>query len=118
MTDAAYRAAEGVSNTMLGYLDRSPAHLQSYLAAPPPETPEFLFGRLFHSALLEPEATWANTVVKPDWFDGRTTRGKEWMGQNQDKDVIDAATFIRVKMMVSAVLEIPSLKSAIETGKR
>lgn len=56
MDMATYAKAPGVRKSMLLALERSPAHLQAYLQAPPQEPSDALiFGNLMDHALLEPD---------------------------------------------------------------
>jgi hypothetical protein len=50
-----YHAWDALSNSMIGHLRRSPAHLRAYLLSPSPETPALRLGRALHCAILEPE---------------------------------------------------------------
>jgi hypothetical protein len=60
---AEYHAWTGASNSRLTHLDRSPAHLQAYLAQPRTESEALRLGRSLHSAILEPDDFTSNYTV-------------------------------------------------------
>src|SRR5690242_16583764 len=78
-----YHAANGVSNSMLKRLGRSPAHLKAYLEQREAQTPAMLFGQVVHQLLLEPDKPWF-WAVRPPGLDGRSKEGKEWKAQIGD----------------------------------
>jgi hypothetical protein len=116
MNDADYRKEEGVSNTMLGYLAKSPAHLQAYLASPPEPTDELVFGQLFHAALLEPETAFANVAVRPEGLDGRTKEGKAWAAEHTGKPIISWKNHQAILGMIRSVEAIPNMVDALAYG--
>jgi len=71
--DEAYFASEGLSNSQMGKLLKSPAH---YLSEPPAATDAMSFGSLVHTAVLEPDELDARFFVMPK-LDLRTKLGKE-----------------------------------------
>lgn len=50
-----YHRWDAVSNSRLGLLDRSPAHLREAMLNPKPSTPAQVLGTITHCAVLEPE---------------------------------------------------------------
>jgi len=50
-----YHAWDAASNSRLGKILRSPAHLKAYLDDPPADTASQILGRAAHSAVLEPD---------------------------------------------------------------
>jgi hypothetical protein len=70
-----YHAMEGISNSMLGHMARSPWHYRHAIANPQKQTPAMLEGQLLHSLVLEPETASALYAVAPK-FDRRTKQGK------------------------------------------
>ena len=107
-----YQSAEGVSNSMLSIIrERTPLHLWSYLNSPKPEsTPAQRFGQLLHSFLLQPDTMEDAFHIKPDGFDGRTTKGKAWMDEHQGKPILAAAEVVQIGAMVASVHRHPSAK--------
>lgn len=102
--DEEYHAIERISNSYLGILKRSPAHLIYALEHEPEEKDHFTFGRAAHDAVLRPlhfEEAWARApegdrrtkavkeewakleeehgsmILKPDAYDKADALGKE-----------------------------------------
>jgi exodeoxyribonuclease VIII len=50
-----YHELEAASNSRLGLIKRSPAHLYAERLDPSPDTPALITGRAFHSLVLEPD---------------------------------------------------------------
>lgn len=87
LTNEAYHAAEGVSNSMLKtLLDKSPAHLRFGERKP---SPAMARGTLVHTAVLEPHRLGAEYVVAPD-LDKRTKAYKEWAETVTGKIIVNA----------------------------
>ena len=54
MPASRYHAAQGVSNSMLKHLARSPGHLQAYLEQPEEQTPAMLFAKVSRILFITP----------------------------------------------------------------
>ena len=54
MTPEEYHASDGLSNSMMNKLLKSPAHMKYYMDNPDPSTPAQVLGTQAHTALLEP----------------------------------------------------------------
>jgi hypothetical protein len=120
MLEAAYFAAEGVSNSMLSAMRRSPRHCWSLYLDPDrppraPPTPAMRMGTLTHRAILEPDRI-PNYTVKPEGHDGRTKDGKAWLTANVGREIISADEMGRAMAMRAAVLAVPELAHALESG--
>ena len=80
-----------VSKSWLDLIDRSPTHLKTWMSGESHETPAHLFGRLVHSAVLEPDLLKETYAVAP-LINRRTKAGKaeyaEWRAENASKIVI------------------------------
>ena len=75
-----YTAWDAASNSALGHLQRSPAHLRAYLEEPPADTEALALGRAVHAAILEPEL-FARSYVRGVDGDGRTKAVKDARAQ-------------------------------------
>jgi hypothetical protein len=70
-----YAAEPGLRSSHLGYLMRSPAHLQAAIKLPKPPTDAMNLGKVVHS-LLENGEKFMDTFVIEPVFEGRTKDGK------------------------------------------
>jgi exodeoxyribonuclease VIII len=77
LEDAHYRNSEGLSQSSMKSLAKSPAHFRHQLENQITATPAMLMGRLFHHLALTPDVApwWA---VKPDGMSFSTKEGKAW----------------------------------------
>src|SRR6185503_15448337 len=80
LPDADYRAAPGVSNSMLKRLRErwSPAHAKATLAKPADPSAAMMFGKAFHWLILTPDAPCPFKVM-PEGQNGRTKEGKAFI---------------------------------------
>lgn len=77
LTNAEYRAMEGVSRSELNtILQKTPMHFLYESTHPKEDTPSLLFGRAVHKAILEPE-TFSEEFIEGIKVDRRTKEGKE-----------------------------------------
>jgi hypothetical protein len=116
MPASRYHAAQGVSNSMLRHLARSPGHLQAYLEQSEEQAPAMLFGQIVHQLLLEPDQPWS-WAVRPPGLDGRSKEGKEWKARVGDKPVLDHQDWLHVEGVVSSVRCHPTARLALGAGK-
>lgn len=72
MTESTYRYHAEVSNSELGLLEKSPAHLKAKIWE---STPAMLFGSAYHMAILEQVRFLETYLVAPE-INGRTKAGK------------------------------------------
>lgn len=75
MSDEDYFGAAAASNSLLGELKKSPAHLRESIRSPAPATPAMRFGSAFHVATLEP------TKFAEQWARGSELRGNTKEGK-------------------------------------
>ena len=76
MTEAEYRAADGINKSTLWEMRKSPAHYKYLLDHPAEDTAALHFGRALHSAVLTPTAYKRDFRIAPD-VDKRTKAGRE-----------------------------------------
>jgi hypothetical protein len=74
MTD--YNSIIGLNYSGAKVLLKSPAHYQAWLTAEHKDSPAMKFGRLVHTATLQPKEFLAKVAISPD-VDRRTKAGKE-----------------------------------------
>lgn len=82
MPFADYQKSDGVSKSMLDGLHPTPAHFKAAIET---ETPAMVFGRLFHSMVLDGTADYH---VRPDDVDFRNAAGKKWRAEHSDKPIV------------------------------
>lgn len=119
MTADEYFRSTGVSNTMLGHLDQSPAHLQAYLAQPPETTKGQEIGTFFHELTLLENAP-KNIAIKPEGMSFAKIDGKAWKKEAlaAGKTILTQDEYDSIYGMRDAIMREPRLKLAIETGQR
>lgn len=99
-----YSDTEYITNSMLGFLDKSPQNLQMYLDGYRKESKAFGVGSAFHTMVLEPQKLDDEVVV----FEGKTRRGKAWdefSMDNEDKTIISTSEWNMINGMANAVYE-------------
>lgn len=105
-----YLAVPSASNTLLGHLKKSPAHLQWALANPPKPTPAMTFGSAFHACVLE-GSTFVTEWVRGSELSGRTREGKIAKKELEQKyhpsKILKATEYDLVLKMASAVFKHP-----------
>lgn len=90
-----YHSIPAMSAGGLKRMKRSPAHFFGLQLDPrrPCEgtaADALRFGKLFHSALFEPD-TLGRYAVKPPGHDGRTKDGRAWAAEHADRDIVAQA---------------------------
>lgn len=96
-----------VSKSWLDQIDRSPAHLRAYLDGETHETPAMVFGRLVHTAVLEPDLLSGLYVTPPTDINRRTKVGKEeyaaWEAENESKTIVTPDQLQQAELMRDSV---------------
>lgn len=82
-----YHRANGLSNSMLGQLEKSPGTLLASMANPPASTRHQIIGTLFHTFCLEPELA-PEIVCKPEGFTRARKSDKEWLEEQEREGVL------------------------------
>src|SRR5690625_7490988 len=77
-----YHRANGLSNSMLGQLEKSPGTLLARMANPPASTRAQIIGPLFHTIWLQPALAPA-IVCKPGRFTRARQADKEWRAEHE-----------------------------------
>lgn len=77
ISDAEYRALDGVNQSTLSEMLKSPAHYAHKLRHPRPPSPDQIFGQAFHLLALEGREVFDAQVIAAPSFDKRTKKGKE-----------------------------------------
>jgi exodeoxyribonuclease VIII len=92
-----YQNLEGVNHHFLEYLRKSPAHAKYYKENKKIETSSMIFGKIIHSAVLEPNI---EMIIEPE-INKRTKEGKElyqkFLSENIGKIIISDETFQIIK---------------------
>jgi hypothetical protein len=124
MLHSEYDKLEGVRSSKLLRLLDCPAAYN----LPFEETPSLLFGRAFHSFLLQPEDFVCSYMIKPN-FDGRTKSGKlnilafynryeAIKKENEYLSIITNEDFEQIKLMATSIREHPTASAWInEAGE-
>lgn len=113
-----YRAAAGVSKSMLDILaERTPEHLQVYVHEPPDETEATRFGTILHRALLEPDTYRNGFHVKPEKMSFATKEGKAWRDEHQDRPIVNFEDEKAITAMVGKVHTHPFAKRLLANAE-
>lgn len=113
MSNADYRASKDViSKSGLDRIAISPAHYKWYLDNPTVETPDLIFGRAFHTMILEPEMVDQEIIIMPDAWQTKKECGRaiadqkdEFILRHRGKTMITADMMEMAKGMAQAVEE-------------
>lgn len=121
MTEAEYRAAEGVNKSTLWNLNRSPLHYQYFLENEKEDTQSYKFGRAVHAAILTPTAYKRDFIIMPE-IDRRTKAGKEeyqtFLESAARKEVITESDAKTIKAIVAAFKKNKDAVSLLKRTKR
>jgi hypothetical protein len=92
MPNALYHSAEMkarfVSKSGLDQIAKSPAHFKWFLSNPTEETPALVFGRAFHTMILEPEKADEEIVTLPDAWPTKKECGRSIEDQKEEFRII------------------------------
>jgi hypothetical protein len=118
LTEAEYRQADGLSQSLFKKFCKSPKHYLEALKNPKEPTKDMLFGTCFHAVMLQPDPFSVFAVKKK--VDGRTADGKKYnadfSAENAGRVVIDEEEYARIKLMKESVLEHPEISRLYEKG--
>lgn len=107
-----YYESEGLSNSMMGYLEQSPAHLRTYMDAKRETTSSQLFGQVVHALVLDQPTP---CVVAPDGLDLRTKEGKAWVAGHSGP-IMKASDHARASAAATSVYRCGYYNQAFRNG--
>lgn len=101
-----------ISKSGLDMIAKSAAHYHWYIDNPTEETPALVFGRAFHTMILEPELVAEEVVVMPDAWLTKAECGmaiadqkEAWYMRNRGKTILTADQMDMAKTMAKSVAE-------------
>lgn len=103
MSNAEYHAHPAISKTGLDYISDSPAHYKYYKENGTEETAALVFGRAFHTMVLEPEKSKDEVIVMPDAWQTKKECGISIEEQKEE---------FRFKHQHKAILTVDQLDAA------
>lgn len=118
MSNAEYRAREGISSSDLKNMMKSMAYYKYVKENPQSKDNQaLLFGRAYHKYMLEMDDFFEEFAIAPA-CDRRTKDGKaqwdQFCKENADKDIITQADFEVIKEMREALMSTPYVKLLIK----
>lgn len=120
LPEAQYRAAEGISKSMLDWIaaPRTPAHYKAKVDGliPDEQTPAMRLGQMIHRAILEPETVKGAWVVKPEGMMFTTKDGKEWKAA-QTMPIITSDEAATITGMRDSVRRHPAVKRVLANAR-
>lgn len=115
--DEYHKMTDIISNSYLGRLDKCPAAAK----VPQKETSAMIFGRAFHSFLLDGEESFQRGFAVLPGMDRRTKEGKaayaSFCGESADKTIIDQENHEKIKAMYGAVAVHPMAGPLLLKGR-
>lgn len=114
MPNSEYHSTEMKRNTIsksgLDMIEKSPAHFNWYIDNPTEETPALVFGRAFHTMILEPEKVKDEIVVFPDSWQTKKECGisqedqkEAWHLRNRGKTILTVDQIEMANAMAESV---------------
>ena len=120
MSNDAYHASEGISNSGLGDILQSPYHYyKRHLDPNRPERKELQSqedGTLTHCAVLEPDEFHNRYVVGPE-ARRNSNAWKKFCAEHEGKTVIKSDQYTRAMLQRDAVWAIPDIAAALSKGR-
>lgn len=110
-----YRAALGVTQSLLRELAKSPAHYRAALTAERKQTPSMRLGTLAHMAVFQPVLFDCSIAVAPDMHkNSKGYKEFELTAQARGKEIITAQELAQCEGMVKAVKGHPTAAALLE----
>ncbi len=118
-----YQKSEGISNTMLGWLEPplTPAHFKARWITKEiveEETPSLRMGQLTHRCILEPDTMEGAFYVKPEGMKFTTKDGIAWRDSHADRTILTADEANDVTRMRDSVWRHPIARRVIEKSQK
>lgn len=124
-----YRAAPGVSQTELKWMDPTPAHYRARKDEPPePPTDAQKIGTAVHSVILEGKKLDEVVYLQPETYiakDGKTKPWhngadacKLWQERHTDRPVVDASEFADILGMAESAAKSPDVQRILKRSQR
>lgn len=114
-----YQDTEYLSNTMLGYLERSPEHFYQYREGTIKIASEALsFGTSYHCAILEPEKFKNNYIVKPPGLRRGTKPYEEFVKKAEGKNLISTPDYDKVCEMREKLATYKDIWNMLHQGEQ
>ena len=113
----AYFKRPGLSASALVNGCKSMLHMRHFMQTPSECTPAMRWGKLCHSAILEPERFERDLAV----FEGESKRGNEWKEfceANAGKEIVTVAESAQLAAMIEAVHSRADAKALLTEGRR
>lgn len=115
MPDKEYRAVPAISKSGLDWVEVSPAHYKWHQGNPGDETAAFVFGRAFHTMILEPEKVSDSIVVMPESWPTKKECGftqeeqkESFRHTHQHKAILTGDQMCEARAMAKSVEEHPA----------
>lgn len=120
LSNAEYRAAEGISKSDLDLIGKSPLHYYHAKQSPSESTPAMKFGSAFHAYLLEPDTFHSRYIIAPD-INRKTNKGREeyesFLEFHKDKEIISTEDLEKIKAMCASVMAHNSASKLLKKGE-
>lgn len=120
ISNADYRAREGISSSELKKIMKSPAHYRHWKDNPQEDTPALLYGRAAHKYVLETYDFYNEFAVAPN-IDRRTKEGKEawnkFVAESNGKDVVTEEQFKQIDEMRNYAYATPFVSKLLSGEK-
>lgn len=117
--DNYYQDKEHLTNSMMGWLKKSPAYFKSQLESQAGATEAMVFGSAFHCRILEQDKFDEQYYVMPK-LDKRTKQGKEDFATHTklagDKIIITLQQFSKILAMEKAILSNKDMSKLFESN--
>ena len=110
-----------VAKSWLDRIDRTPGHLRVYLDGYRRETPAPLFGRLVHTAVLQPDLLPTEYITKPTEINRRTKIGKAeyaaWEKENAGRTIITMDQFALALAIRDSIYRNKAARALLDAGE-
>lgn len=126
LSEEAYFAEHGVSQSALKHLARSAAHLRQYVDHPEPPTDEQKIGTVTHVAVFEPHLLMNCCYVKPSTYEddkgnvkkwnGNANFCKEWASSHTDRPILSSKHIGEIFAMRDSIRAHPGAALSLTEG--